>query len=948
MKSDPSRRSASPPRGKSRGVRRPPRADLGIERVFESIGDGICILDAEGRIVRCNAAMLSLLGESPPAIEGRPCWEAIHRGGGPAEECPFLRARISLRRESATLVLRGRRFGVVVDPIVGRDGRFAGGVHTLLALEGQAGERIASLAALPGENPNPVLDCRADGAIIYMNPAAERLFPSLREEKLRHPFLAGIGALPAAPARGGPRAVQRVVACGEARYLQTISSRPGEGRFRVYGVDITGHALARENLARLNRTYRVISRINDAIVRSADRRVLFDTACRIMVEEGGFRMAWIGIMDEEARAVRPVSWFGRGAERYLGAVKISYDESPSGSGPAGLSVRENRYRVSGDIAADPAMGPWRDACAAMGYRSSASFPLSVGGRPVGLFAFYSSSTGWFGEEEVTLLDGLAHNLSHAIEAFEGEGRRRRAEEQVRESEERFRAIFDQVAVGVAETSLEGRWLRVNRRLCDIMGYTREEMLGTTYMAMTHPDDVARSVDQTRRLAAGEFPTYAMEKRYIRKDGSPIWCAVAVSLVRGAAGEPRYTIAVINDITEQKRLQEHLLHARKIETVGRLAGGVAHDFNNYLTLILNYALSAARSLPPDSPVQEDMAEIVKGVEKSIRLTRQLLAFSRRQVIVPKVIALNEVVEDIGGMVRHLVGGDIEFSTDLAPDLGLVKADSGAIEQVIVNLVVNARDAMPRGGKLVIRTANAVLDGEYARNHVDVAPGEYVMLAVSDSGGGMSGDVKSRIFEPFFTTKGAGEGTGLGLPTVHGIVAQHGGHIEVSSEPGSGAVFRIYLPRFRAAGADAAAGGAPAGAPRGSETVLVVENDLHLLRVTSRMLRECGYRVIEAFEADDGLRLAEEHKDEIGLILADVAMPGMGGVELAARAGKSLPGVKILFMSGYPERIIALGGKPGRGVGILSKPFTPAALARKVREALDAPEAEYEPDSGACAT
>ena len=273
--------------------------------------------------------------KAPPAIEGRLCWEAIHRGGGPAEECPFLRARISLRRESATLVLRGRRFRVVVDPIVGRDGRFAGGVHTLLGLEGQAEERIASLAALPGENPNPVLDCRADGAIIYMNPAAERLFPSLREEKLRHPFLAGIGALPAAPARGGPRAVQRVVACGEARYLQTILSRPGEGRFRVYGVDITGHALARENLARLNRTYRVISRINDAIVRSADRRVLFDTACRIMVEEGGFRMAWIGIVDEEARAVRPVSWFGRGAERYLSAVKISYDESPSGSGPAG-------------------------------------------------------------------------------------------------------------------------------------------------------------------------------------------------------------------------------------------------------------------------------------------------------------------------------------------------------------------------------------------------------------------------------------------------------------------------------------------------------------------------------------------------------------------------------------------------------------------------------------
>jgi CheY-like chemotaxis protein/two-component sensor histidine kinase len=382
-------------------------------------------------------------------------------------------------------------------------------------------------------------------------------------------------------------------------------------------------------------------------------------------------------------------------------------------------------------------------------------------------------------------------------------------------------------------------------------------------------------------------------------------------------------------------EKQLVQSQKLEAVGRLAGGISHDFNNLLTVILGYSDITKRNLPEGDPLRRNVDEIIRASERAASLTRQLLAFSRKQVMQPRVFDLNDVVNDLEKMLRRMIGEDIELRVSADRDLGNIKADPVQLEQVIMNLVVNARDAMPKGGKLSIETANVYLDESYSREHVSVVPGHYVMLAISDTGCGMNEETRQRIFEPFFTTKEQGKGTGLGLSMVYGIVKQSGGNIWVYSEEGHGTTFKSYFPRVTAQAEEYKRSARAFEAPAGSETILLVE-DAELVRTLARQVLEtAGYRVLEAANADAAIRLCEKmNGDRIDLLLTDVVMPGMSGNEMSRILLQRQPDMPVLYMSGYTDDAIVQHGVLEAGINFLQKPFTPAALAFKVREVLDA--------------
>jgi PAS domain S-box-containing protein len=392
--------------------------------------------------------------------------------------------------------------------------------------------------------------------------------------------------------------------------------------------------------------------------------------------------------------------------------------------------------------------------------------------------------------------------------------------------------------------------------------------------------------------------------------------------------------ILGTAVDRDRAEVTLRQSQRLESVGRLAGGVAHDFNNVLTAIFGYADLLAEELPADSPGREDLREIRTAAERAAGLTRQLLAFSRQQVLQPVVLNMNDVVENLEKMLTRLIGADVVLQAHLSPDLGNIRADAGQLEQVIVNLTVNARDAMPMGGKLTIETANAELGGDYVDAHRPVVPGRYVMLAVSDTGTGMDEATKARLFEPFFTTKEPGKGTGLGLATVYGIVKQSGGYIWIYSEPSHGATFKVYLPRVDAPAVELKQTSATSGSPTGTETVLIAEDDELLRPLARALLAKLGYRVLEARDEAAALALARAHVGEIHLLVSDIIMPGRSGVELARELAAVRPRMRVLYISGYTDEAIVRHGLLAPGVNFLQKPFTPDVLARKVRDVLDA--------------
>jgi two-component system cell cycle sensor histidine kinase/response regulator CckA len=510
----------------------------------------------------------------------------------------------------------------------------------------------------------------------------------------------------------------------------------------------------------------------------------------------------------------------------------------------------------------------------------------------------------------------------------------RAVESLHQSEEKFRTLFERAAVGIALVDIEGRLTECNPELQEMLGYRKEELLSRFFSELIYMEDEQLGLDFHKKLLSGKQDHYQVEKRYFPKEGGMVWGRENVSLVRDTGGNPQYTIHMVENINEWKQLEAQFLQSQKMETVGRLAGGIAHDFNNLLTVLKGYSQLSLLGLKDDDPLKGNITEIRDATERAAQLTSQLLVFSRRQVLDMKVLDLNTVVRGLEKMLRRIIGEDIELITHLAEDLGRVKTDPSQIEQVVLNLAVNAKDAMPRGGKLILETDNVTLDENYASTHIHPLPGCYVLLSVSDTGCGMSPEIKERIFDPFFTTKDKNKGTGLGLSTVYGIVKQSGGNIWVYSEPGQGTTFKIYLPQVEGEPDVLTQRDEAADLPRGTETILFVEDDPSVRGLGSRILRQQGYIILDAANGDEAMHVVSDRViKSIHLLITDVVMPQMGGQELAEKFKAFYPDAKVLFISGYTDEAILHQASLSRGEPFLLKPFSILTLAQKVREVLD---------------
>jgi two-component system, cell cycle sensor histidine kinase and response regulator CckA len=503
-----------------------------------------------------------------------------------------------------------------------------------------------------------------------------------------------------------------------------------------------------------------------------------------------------------------------------------------------------------------------------------------------------------------------------------------------DSERLYRSTFDAAPVGIVHVGLDGRWLRVNQRFCDLLGYSREELQQMAVQELIQSEEAPGEAEIFRRMAAGTLDRHVVdEKRYRRRDGSFVWARVNMSVYRDAEGQSQHFISVIEDITDWRTLEAQVRQANKMDAIGQLASGVAHDFNNLLTVILGFAeLMSADDAMADAHAI-DLREIIKAAQRATGLTRQLLAFSRQQVLHAAPLDVNGLIREMTGMLGRLIGENIEVALSLAPNLPMAFADRGQLEQVVMNLVVNARDAMPGGGSVTIETTDVDLENSSFHEET-VMQGHYVMLAITDTGSGMTREIQRRLFDPFFTTKDTGKGTGLGLSTTYGIVKQSKGYIWVYSELGRGTTFKVYLPCSNG-DVSRQAVGPVAAAPlkSASETVLLVEDEAGVRQLAKRILGNAGYHVLEAANGDDAERLFADHGASIDLVVTDVIMPGCGGPELLGRLHLQTPQLRVLYMSGYTEQSAAHKVGLDRRLPFVQKPFTAAEFLRQVRDALD---------------
>src|SRR6266568_1387132 len=549
-------------------------------------------------------------------------------------------------------------------------------------------------------------------------------------------------------------------------------------------------------------------------------------------------------------------------------------------------------------------------------------PLKAGSTTFGVLVVQSYTDHVrYGEKDKDILTFVSHQLASAIE-------HKRSEEALRRSESRYRSLVQSAVYGIYRSSLEGKFLDVNPAVVAMLGcISADEVLG-----LDPKVDVFVDAKEQARLM-GEFRRGArldnVEVRWKRKDGKQITVRLSGRAVKGETGEVVEVIA--EDVTERRVLEDQFRQAQKMEAVGRLAGGVAHDFNNLLMVISGYTEVLLENTGRNNPMHPKIAAIQQAAERATTLTRQLLAFSRKQLLELKVVDLNTIIRDMERLLRPLIGENIELQTRLANDLGRTRADAGQIEQVVMNLAVNSKDAMPSGGKITIQSSNVHLGDDLRRLYNYIQPGPYVMLSIADTGHGMDRETQCRIFEPFFTTKEKGKGTGLGLSTVYGIIKQSGGYVFAQSEVGSGTTFRIYLPRVQDS-AEPCSVQASQAAGGGSETVLLVEDEESVRQLVRETLQSKGYKVLEAENGEAALRIASAHLGSIEMLITDVVMPGMSGRELSKKLDEARPKTKVLYLSGYTEDAIMQQGVFEVGTAFLQKPFTLQMLSRKVRDVL----------------
>ncbi len=785
-----------------------------------------------------------------------------------------------------------------------------------------------------------------DGIFLDCNDAAARILGYTSPEELRRQFawnlfcdsaegqsylarLSNEGLVTNLEVRLKRRDGSPICALANATLIGPSYGRPPfiEGTF----FDVTDRKHAEAELRRLNRALRTMSECRHKMAQAREESVLLREICATLVKEGGYRLAWVGFAEhDEAKSVTPAAFAGV-EEGYLGTLKITWADSERGRGPTGTAIRTGRPVSARDLAKEPPFAPWRQEALRRGYASSIALPLLHEGKAFGALMVYSQVVDAFDAEEVELLSRLAHDLAYGIQALRTRAERERAEEAL----VKLRKAVESSGEVIFMTDREGVITFVNPEFTRTYGYTAEEVVGKATPRILKGGRV--TVEQYQNLWNSILNKRVFRGNFVNKarDGSLREVENSVNPILDEAGGIVGFLAAQRDISERRLLEEQLRQAQKMEAVGQLAGGVAHDFNNLLTIINGYSDLALSRLDPADPLYADLAQIRQAGDRAASVTRQLLAFSRKQILQPQVLDLNAVLANTEKMLRRLIGEDVDLTLVCEPALGSVKADPGQIEQMVINLAVNARDAMPQGGELTLQTANVELGNSYVDFHPTAAAGRYVMLAVSDSGIGMNAETRARIFEPFFTTKEKGKGTGLGLATVYGIVKQSGGNIWVYSEPGKGTTFKIYLPRIDEVPATLTEQVTREAVRGGGETILVVEDEEGVRTLAAYILRERGYNVLESASPHDAVAISEARKEPIHLLLTDVVMPGMSGRRLAEHLTFSHRGMAVLYMSGYTDTAIVHHGVLEPGTPFLNKPFTPDALARKVREVLDAP-------------
>ncbi len=695
-------------------------------------------------------------------------------------------------------------------------------------------------------------------------------------------------------------------------------------------------------LRRTTRLLRARTEASQALLGAETEAELAAAVCRSTVEVGGYRLAWVGFAeDNEQRTVRKVAAVGS-ARADLEGLAVGWGDDALGAGPVGTAIRTGKAVVLRDVPSDPALAPWREQALDHGIFSALGIPLREEDRVIGALGIYAQSPDAFQAEERGLLEELAGDLAYGLRHLRLQRQREEAEAAVRRSEERLRVLFEHATEAAFILDDTGKIAFVSPQAMPVLGFPPEELLGRIGFDLIHPEDLPRAQLAFGELFVSPGTTTRFEGRVALSDGS--WGVVEM-VGSNLLADPHVQGIVVNcrNVTGRRRMEtalkeseERLRLSQRLEAVGQLAGGIAHDFNNTLTVIGGYAEFLAGGLPESDPGRDDLAEIRRACGRAATMIRQLLAFSRRQLLEPRILDLNRTIMELEPLLRRLIDTNIELQISCGPELHPVLADPGQLEQVVMNLVVNSRDAMPQGGKLLIETANVELDQEYVARHIATTPGAHVLLAVTDTGVGMDAGIQARAFDPFFTTKASGQGTGLGLSTVYGIVKQSGGNVWIYSEPEQGATFKIYLPGVAGAAPEEPERPSPPATRdlRGTETVLVVEDDEMLRFMAGRALRTHGYAVLEAESGVRALEIVEEHEGAIDCLVTDVVMPTMGGLELALQAGDRKPGLKVLYMTGYTRGAVAEKALIPPDAWLLEKPFSPVDLVSKVREVLRA--------------
>ena len=997
------------------------------QTTFDSTRDAIWILDQNQRVIRSNKTAETYFHRPCEEFVGKHCWEIVHGTAQPIPECPILRARKSLCRETMELKIGEGWFLVTVDPILDASGKFAGAVHIVsdITERKQAAETLRDseekFRAIASNTPDHIIiqgrDLRYS---LVVNPQLGLTEADMVGKTDRE--IMGIGNEDAENLTAIKR---KVLETGEPFHAELpLKNLKGETEYfdgsyipkrdmtgKIDGLigyfrNVTDRRRAEEALCEREESLRLyFTTVNDIIFSLDINGALLSISPSIEKILGYKPEELIGKPFMESGILAPeyldhaisdslkvfagetitaveYEFLAKNGDKRIGEVNSS-PIFKDGKVVATASVarditerkrgeqelQESKQLLESVVENIPLMIFLKEAddLRFVVFNKAGEELLGYDRKDLlgknNLDLFPPEQAAWFMAKDREVLAAgemldipeepiqtakkgqrLLHTRKICIKGSDGATKyllgisediteRKLAETKIRQ----LSSTVEAATVSVGISALDGTFTYVNNTLCDTFGYERDELIGQS-VTMLDVDESLAPVIFESLMRDRKWSGEVLQRR---KDGTIFPALLSLFMALDEKKELQSVVAFVNDITERKRadeekekLQAQLQQAQKMESVGRLAGGVAHDFNNLLQGILGFSEIMQSKIDPNDPLSHYVTEIIKASESAVGLTKQLLAFSRKQIISPKVIDLNGVVAHSKKMLSRLIGEDIDLVFVPADGLWNTKVDPSQIDQILINLAVNSRDAMPDGGKLTIETANATFDEEYCGTHQGVVPGEFVMLAMSDTGSGMGKEVQDKIFEPFFTTKEKGKGTGLGLSMVYGIVKQHGGFIFVYSEPGEGTTFKLYLPRVEAK-LDPAEVLTVQKSLTGTETVLLVEDQEMVRRLAKDILKHNGYRVLEAANGGEAYLKFEKYEDDIHLLLTDVVMPNMNGQELYERLVRMKPGLKVVYMSGYTDNAIAHRGVLDPGMFFIPKPFKAVELLQKVREALNAP-------------